>query len=249
MDWKFVVELIVFAVILYEIRQLRKHEHQLSLHGKKLDQSMPLFTTLLTEPSEIQELAVAMICDAKEMWAIGVMNVLARTEINPAMDSGVAIQKPSDFDKRYTAATADYINTGGIYSRVMNLALRDGNYDDVWNAHANIRFFRRLLEGGRIRDLHVCLYHHPDLLSTPDEFHFRVTDKKVAIRVGSPKGGNASAAISITDTRVIKTFFDYCTSLVGGTKCIQLDLPKLCQLDDLLSASDLAGYNRMLERG
>jgi len=246
--FKYILEFAVLGLIVYEIRKLGKHAKVLNAHSDKLDKAIPLISSLLLDPKDIQNLAIEMIVNAFELRAVGILDVLSRTEFPPNRYNTFKINPASQFDKQYTSSTSDFISAGRSYSRLMNLSIANRTESEIWTILANIRFFKRLMEISGAREIQLRLYHHPSLVSGSNEFHFRVTDKKAVIRVGSHSESSVSAGISITDTRVIGAFVDYFDSLAKSEKCIHLSLEKLRDLDSLLTEMDISGYEQALNK-
>lgn len=245
---KYLLELTVLGLIVYEIRRLSKHAKELDAHSTKLDKAIPLISSLTLEHKDLQNLAVEMTSSAGEFRAVGTLDVLSRTELPPNKNQNYSANPASDFDKKYASATSDFISSGRAYARLMNLSVQNKTEVEIWIILANIRFFRRLLETSGERDINLRICHHPNLVSGKNEFHFRVTDKKVVIRIGSPSKSSLSAGISITDTRVIGAFNEYFESLLESKQCIKLDLERLRDLESKLINSDIVKYENILTR-
>ena len=229
--------------ILTEIRELQNIQTALKKHEEQLDAVRPIYSTFYTTPEEIMELSISFTEEAKEIYALGTIGSLLDTEIRPN-------EKQADFEqrkrnaspeaKRFVAATESSILTGCEYHRVMDFRPIDASEDARLEILANVNFFRRILNASGTHDLHLELYHSPDIVRGRGDYHFRCNDQRVDLRIGG-HGTKADAAISITDARVVQQYKQYYLSLLEFESTRLITLDDLIILNDLLVVGNLKG--------
>jgi hypothetical protein len=246
---KYSIELVMFIIIFREIRELKKHSKALERHEDKLESVRPLFTNLYTDSKDILNLAIQFTQDANELKAIGTLSILSITETHPSKseeDTAVAIKELPAEKINYVNSTLDYIQSGRAYYRVMNLLPISKNEADIWELWANIKFFKRIFETQKTKPINLHLFHHPTLISSQEDFHYRCSDKAVIIRAGGNFNPSSNSAISITDSRVVEKYKSAYDDLIKTNKCKNLDLEILQKLDKYYSRKDFQNVKLIL---
>lgn len=248
---KYSVELIMFLIILFEIRELKKHSRALHKHEIKLESVRPLITTLYTDTNDILSLAVQFTNDANILKAVGTIGILAFTEVKPGISNSEykdTLEKILPIKLEYIRKTVDFIQSGKHYYRVMNLLPISKNEEEVWELWANIRFFLKIMESAVFRTIDLHLYHHPGLLTGQEDFHYRCSDKSVIIRAGGNLHTSANSAISITDSKVVERYTYAYDKLLETKYCKELNLDTMQRLDKLYATKDFQKIKILLSK-
>jgi len=246
-----VAELVALIFIVRELRELRRHTTALARHESELRKARPLLSTLYTDGDDILELAVAFTRDARQIRALGTITALAETELRPGEREAEwqgRFESVSALRKQYVAATGAFIDSGKPYYRVMNFSPgARADRASVWELWANVRFFLRAMEANAGSATCLHLIHDPDLVRGGEDFHYRVSDSAVVIRVGGPARADSNAAILIRDERVVATFEAAHDAMVSRPRCREIHLDLLRSIESCLSKRDLEALRGLLE--
>lgn len=240
---KYLFELAVFAIILVEIRKLRRHEDALKKHSEALAARRPLFTTLVTDEKEILSLAVSFTKDAHEIYALGSIRSLVvptdgTSRGSEALDKGA---------EQYIIATRDFIQAGYPYYRIINFLPEDSGSHYKEELIANLNFFIPMLElSASTQPVKLCLCHNSDALKMSGDFHFRCSEHEVIIRVGNRDIPEANAAIVITDQPVVSRFQNYYKAIVSTKQTKKLSFEELKVIRQALIVGDVVALGRLL---
>ena len=245
------IELVVLLFILKELRELKRHSNALDRHESKLDQVRPLLSTLYTDSDEILQLAIKFTSSARKIQAVGTISVLAQTEMRVGESEEQwqkRINEVSPLRRQYATTTHDFILSGRSYCRVMNFspsAVSDPEL--LLELKANVNFFLRAMQDIGTKTIDIRLFHNPTLDVGREDFHYRVSDSMVIIRVGGPTKESTNAAIAISDTKVVATFAAAHEALQTAPLCREITLPMLKSIDEYLTIRDFQGLENLLD--
>lgn len=247
----YMVELIVLVFIYKELRELKRHSTALAQHEGKLDQVRPLLSTLYTDSNDILKLAIDFTRDAKHIQAVGTISVLAETEIRSGEEEiewKARVERVLPLRREYVAETLDFIHSGRPYYRVMNFSPQMSNEPELLiELWANVKFFLRIFEDKGAKELGLHIFHDPSLVAGKEDFHYRVSDSSVIIRVGGPMHSTTNAAIAIRDSKVIETFASAYSALLERPRCREINIDLLRRIDECLAIRDIDGIENALE--
>jgi hypothetical protein len=245
---RFLIELIVLALIYYEIRSLRKHERTLREHEEQLTAVRPLYSTLYNDSDQVRDLSISFVREAKEIYAIGSISNLLKTEKNPHETDQQYRERVATVDPKtieHITSTRDFILSGKKYRRIMDFNPTDSSSEAFHEILCNVTFFRRIMELD-INKIDLQLFHNPEILKGPGDFHFKCSDRQVVFRAGGHGNEYTNIAISITDTRVLHEYQNYYQSLIRSESTRRLDQQHLEQLEELLSTRDVHAVRNYL---
>ena len=246
------IEVIVLLAILREVRELKRHHAALQAHEQQLMAARPLMSTLYTGDDEIMDLAIDFTEQASLIYALGTLSSLRETERHAGesvTDYETRIASVDGRKRSYIASSFNKIVSGCKYRRVFDFAPQNGDQDEISEALANVNFFLRAFDTPRTRAIDLELYHNAETMKGRGDFHFRVSERQLVLRVGGHGNGYANAAILINDTRVIDEFRRYFDSILVAPTTRHVRYEDLETLRELLQKGDVINAKRFLENG
>lgn len=225
-----IISLYLFYHNRKDIRELRRHQMMLQEHGKKLESVRPILSTLFTETIDIRKHAIEMVEEAQYVYGIGTIRVLAKIEKKPNEDLLMYENRTKDIEeeiKKYVQSNSNSILKGKEHFRVLNFLPEDNSEDMKWEIISNIHFFKRHFEFSGTTKINLRLFHNETISNFRGPQHFRCTDKKIILRIGSHINLRANAALVITDKRVVEEYQTFFHSLIALPQTKEINLQNL----------------------
>lgn len=135
----------------------------------------------------------------------------------------------------YKAITSEYIsNYNNVYFRVANFGVALDNGTDVKKLRSNIDYFLSLMKSGAAN---LEIYHNSEIARGVDDFHFRINQDKVVIRIGG-KNARKNSAIVIPDKNVKNNFVDYYKGILANHKSKKLEVNQLMEMLKIIDENE-----------